>query len=64
MNEIIKVNNIKKNNKKTSKRKTTDLQIPLKNNGEIDKRYNEPQFCNKDGKRDKRCNLLSKHYNK
>ncbi len=37
-----------------STRKTTDLKMPVKNDGTKDKRYAAPQFVNKDGKRDMR----------
>ena len=43
----------------TTKRGTTDLQMPVKQNGEKDLRYKDPQFCNKNGKRDKRCNIIN-----
>jgi hypothetical protein len=41
---------------KTNKisRKTSDLHIPLKKDGCVDKRYTLPQFCKSDGSRDKR----------
>lgn len=35
-------------------KRTTDLHIPLKKDGNIDKRYTLPQFCKLDGTRDKR----------
>ena len=35
-------------------RKITDFHIPLKKDGNIDKRYTLPQFCKSDGSRDKR----------
>lgn len=35
-------------------RKTTDLHIPLKKDGSVDKRYTLPQFCKSDGSKDKR----------
>ena len=41
------------------KRGTVNLQMPVKQNGEKDNRYKDPQFCNKNGTRDKRCNLLN-----
>jgi hypothetical protein len=41
-----------------SKRGTTDLRMPITKDGEKDKRYKDPQICNKDGKRDKRCKLM------
>jgi hypothetical protein len=47
-----------------NKRGTTDLHIPIKQNGEKDKRYTNPQFCNKDGKRDMRCNLINENQKK
>jgi hypothetical protein len=40
------------------KRGTTDLRMPITKDGEKDKRYKDPQICNKDGKRDKRCKLM------
>jgi hypothetical protein len=44
-----------KTNKTTKMmRKTTDLHIPLKKDGSIDKRYTLPQFCKLDGSKDKR----------
>ena len=42
------------NKKITIIRKTTDLHIPVKKNGTIDKRYTIPQFCKSDGSKDKR----------
>uniref|UniRef100_A0A6C0IS23 Uncharacterized protein n=1 Tax=viral metagenome TaxID=1070528 RepID=A0A6C0IS23_9ZZZZ len=45
-------------------RKTTDLRMPTKTNGSKDKRYKDPQMCNKNGQRDKRCNLTNKKRNK
>lgn len=47
------------NTNTTTKRGTTDMYMPTKQNGEKDKRYTDPQFCNKDGKRDMRCNLTN-----
>lgn len=44
---------------KTS-RKTTDLHIPLKKDGSIDKRYTLPQFCKLDGTKDKRTTNIHK----
>ena len=41
-------------------RTTRDLQMPLKTNGSLDKRYTYPQFTNMDGKRDMRTTLSSK----
>jgi hypothetical protein len=35
-------------------RGTTDLQMPRKNDGTVDKRYNNPQFCKNEGSRDMR----------
>ena len=35
-------------------RKTSDLRIPLKKDGSVDKRYTLPQFCKSDCSRDKR----------
>ena len=40
------------------------LSTPIKQNGEKDKRYTNPQFCNKDGKRDMRCNLMNENRKK
>ena len=37
-----------------STRRTTDLKMPVKTDGTPDKRYNLPQFCNKDGSKDMR----------
>ena len=34
-----------------NKRGTTNVHMPTKQNGEKDKRYSDPQFCDKDGKR-------------
>jgi hypothetical protein len=48
----------------TSKRGTTDLCMPTKHNGEKDKRYKDPQFCNKNGTRDQRCSLINNKRNK
>ena len=42
----------------TTKRGTNNLQMPVKQNGEKDLRYKDPQFCNKNGKRDQRCNII------
>lgn len=42
------------NNKKKNSKTTTDLKIPTKKDGSIDKRYTLPQFCKTDGTRDKR----------
>ena len=35
-------------------RKTTDLKYPSKKDGGKDKRYSVPQFCKRDGTKDKR----------
>jgi len=43
----------------TTKRGTTDLKIPTKADGTKDKRYNMPQFVNKDGSRDMRTTLTN-----
>lgn len=43
----------------TTKRGTTDLFMPVKLNGEKDLRYKDPQFCKKNGQRDKRCNIIN-----
>lgn len=47
-------------NTQTTKRGTTDLKIPTKADGTKDKRYNMPQFVNKDGSRDMRTTLTNK----
>jgi hypothetical protein len=44
---------------KTSLRRTTDLKMPIKNDGTIDNRYSMPQFVNKDGSKDKRTTLTN-----
>jgi hypothetical protein len=44
----------------TSIRRTTDLRRPLTKSGKIDKRFKNPEFCNKDGTRDKRCTQTAK----
>jgi len=56
--------NITNHNMPTIKRGTTDLRMPVKQNGEKDRRYKDPQFCNKDGKRDQRCNIMNTNRNK
>ena len=38
----------------SSTRKTTDMKIPTKKDGTVDKRYNDPQYCKNDGTKDKR----------
>lgn len=43
----------------TTKRGTTDLKMPTKADGTKDKRYNMPQFVNKDGSRDMRTTLTN-----
>ncbi len=49
-------NNVNKTaNKGSSIRRTTDLKRPLTKSGKPDKRFKNPEFCNKDGTRDKRC---------
>jgi hypothetical protein len=44
---------------KTTMRRTTDLKMPTKNDGSVDKRYATVQFVNKDGKRDLRTTLTN-----
>ena len=51
-------------NMPNTKRGTINVHIPIKQNGEKDKRYTNPQFCNKDGKRDMRCNLMNENQKK
>lgn len=41
-----------------STKRTTDVKIPIKKNGDKDNRYTEPQFTKKDGTRDKRTKLM------
>lgn len=41
----------------TTLRRTTDVKMPTKSDGTRDKRYIDPQFVNKDGKRDMRTKL-------
>lgn len=38
----------------SSTKRTTDLKMPVKQNGTKDKRYTTPQFCKSDGTKDKR----------
>ena len=40
-----------------STRRTTDMKIPVKSDGTVDKRYTTPQFVKNDGTRDKRTTL-------
>jgi hypothetical protein len=54
-------NNVNKTkNKGSSIRRTTDLKRPLTKSGKPDKRFKNPEFCNKDGTRDKRCTQTAK----
>jgi hypothetical protein len=48
----------------TSTRGTSDLHMPTKQNGDKDKRYKDPQFCNKNGTRDQRCCLMDRNRKK
>jgi hypothetical protein len=48
----------------SSKRGTVDLHMPIKKDGEKDKRYKDPQICNKNGQRDKRCKLMDNNRKK
>ena len=41
-------------------RTTTDIKMPIKNNGTTDKRYSTAQVTNSNGKRDMRTTLTSK----
>jgi hypothetical protein len=41
----------------STKRGTTDIAMPKRKDGVTDKRYVDPQMCNKNGKRDMRCTL-------
>jgi len=43
-----------------STRRTTDLRRPVTKTGKKDKRYALPEFCNKNGTRDKRCTRTAK----
>lgn len=38
----------------SSTRRTTDMKIPVKNDGTKDQRYTAAQFCKADGTKDKR----------
>jgi hypothetical protein len=44
-----------------TKRGTNDIRMPITKNGKKDKRFTDPQFCNKNGTRDMRCNLMDKN---
>jgi len=46
-----------------STNRTTDLRMPVKNDGTSDKRYKYPQFTNGDGHRDMRTTLTSQKKN-
>ena len=41
-----------------STRRTNDVKIPTTKSGNVDKRYNTPQFCKNNGTRDYRTNLI------
>ncbi len=43
----------------TTARRTTDLKMPVKNDGTKDMRYTAPQFVNANGKRDMRTTRTS-----
>jgi len=47
-------------NSSSSTRRTTDLKMPTKKDGSIDKRYSNPQFCKSNGTRDLRTKTTSK----
>lgn len=44
----------------SSTKRTTDLKMPTKSDGTIDKRYTLPQFCKKDGTKDLRTTSTNK----
>ena len=43
-----------------STKRTTDLKMPIKSDGTVDKRYSAPQFTKSDGTRDRRTTPTNK----